>query len=172
MRSGCSGLVRGSLCGMVVLVVVAGCSGSGAPSGDAADGPSAGSSTSAPTSSGPADAGSAARTATTVPISGGTHVSDGAAEFDLPAGVAFGEAPATVQGDARQRTWRHAPDPSSALCVITLVQQPGYTQPFPETERQLLRARVEQVQGGTVLVDEAGAGPDGTASGWVTQHET
>ncbi|GAB3592203.1 hypothetical protein GCM10027446_12380 [Angustibacter peucedani] len=161
MTFGRSGLV----CGAVVLMAVAGCSGS---SDDGADGsPSAGAS-----ATGTAAGSAAQSTSQTVPISGGTHVTDGAAQFDLPAGVAFVEAPPTVQDDAGQRTWRYAPDPSSALCVVTLVQQPDYTQPFPDNERQLLKTRVEQMEGGKVLVDDQGPGPDGTASGWLTHHTT
>ncbi len=169
----------GAVCGAVVLMAVTGCSGAadGADTAASADGAASGSPSATATggpsgsaaSSGP---GARASTSQTVPISGGTQVVDGAAQFDLPPGVAFVEAPATVRDDTSQRTWRYAPDPTSALCVITLVQQPRYTQPFPDNERQLLRTRVEQVEGGKVLLDEDGPGPEGTASGWVTHHES
>ncbi len=153
----------GLVCGMVVVMAVSACSTSGGgDDGSRATG-------NGPTSAGPS---SASATSRTTPITGGTAVTDGAATFDLPPGVSFVEAPPTVREDAHERTWRYAPDPASALCVVTLAQQPTYAQPFPENERQLFRARIQQLQGGKILVDEDGAGPGGAAAGWVTHHVT
>jgi hypothetical protein len=152
----------GLVCAMVVLVTATGCSGSSdAATGDASPSASATSSPRSPATDG---------TSATIAIPGGRHVQDGAAAFDLPPDVAFTEAPVRTEEGAYERTWRYAPDPSSALCVVTLVQQPQYTKPFPDNERQLYRARVEQLEGGKVLVDEAGPGPSGSAAGWLTHH--
>jgi hypothetical protein len=115
-------------------------------------------------SSGSAGSGSAGR------MAGGTTAGGTAYQFALPREPQFtAEAPQTTKGGAVERRWRHAVRPAGPFCTVVAVEQPHFTQQFPESVLAVFEATN---QGGDHVVRNAAVAPVTGAIGGVEQEST
>ncbi|HEX2805582.1 MAG TPA: hypothetical protein VHN80_05380 [Kineosporiaceae bacterium] len=134
-----------------------GSKGGSSPAGSSPAGSSPAGSTAAASNGG--GSGSTGRT------TGGT-----AYQFALPQELPFtADAPQRTKGGAVERRWRHAVHPAGPFCTVVGVEQPHFTQRFPESVLAVFEATN---QGGDHVVRNAAVPPVAGAIGGVEQEST
>jgi hypothetical protein len=119
---------------------------------------------SSPAGSSPAGSDGAAATSMS-PVAGGT-----AYTFALPSDMVFSsDSERTTKDGAVERRWRHAVRPAGPFCTVVAVEQPNFTQRFPESVLAVFEATN---QGGDHVVRNVAIPPVTGAVGGVDQEST